>query len=235
VAHQKCIALCFPYSSVFQGQERNSIIKYLNRSQYIKDVVKTALEEMGTKPENLLSIHWRFGEDSCAWYSSPDPQYDFCWGTAVFHYAKVSDVLFVLLDFIKNANVSHVYISVASHYLDLNVMKQMEDLFSKENIKYYRSINVPSLNNINDNYYLSLVEQEICSTSRLFCRSDSSTWSDFIVNWVKQSEKSFPTIVSLGELLGKHQKPFSTWNRESDEGLLSKHKRPDGWNQKNPT
>jgi len=87
-ADHTCIAICFPYGTVYGSAERSGIIKHLHHSKYIMDVVKSALSEIKVTPEKLLSIHWRFGEDSCAWYSSPDPQYDFCWGTTVFHYAK---------------------------------------------------------------------------------------------------------------------------------------------------
>eukprot|EP01124_Arcella_intermedia_P012757 TRINITY_DN1911_c0_g1_i7.p1 TRINITY_DN1911_c0_g1~~TRINITY_DN1911_c0_g1_i7.p1 ORF type:complete len:377 (-),score=76.19 TRINITY_DN1911_c0_g1_i7:517-1647(-) len=225
----KCIAITFPYATVYGSPERSSLVKYLSHSSYIKALVNSTLQEMAVRPENLLTIHWRFGEDSCGWYYSPDAQYDFCWGTTQFHYAKSSDIIEVLIDLIKGSGVTHVYVAVASHYLDPKSMKAIEEGFSKQGIKYFRAKDLPTSAKIKDNYYLSLVEQELSITSRVFCRSDSSTWSDFIVNYVGETHQEHPTIVSFAELLTKAGKTYSTWNREWDKEVLEKSKRPDGW------
>jgi len=120
-------------------------------------------------------------------------------------------------------------LAVAAHYLDPKVMDAIDKAFKQNNIHYFRAKDVPSLKNLTDNYYLSLVEQEISATCGLFCRSDSSTWSDYIVDWVRETGRASPTIVSIGQLLQANNLTFATWNREHDEEKLKQYKRQDGW------
>eukprot|EP01126_Amoeba_proteus_P042088 TRINITY_DN4563_c0_g1_i8.p1 TRINITY_DN4563_c0_g1~~TRINITY_DN4563_c0_g1_i8.p1 ORF type:complete len:366 (+),score=44.02 TRINITY_DN4563_c0_g1_i8:115-1098(+) len=91
---KKCIALCFLFRNVAETTERKAIATNLVYAKEIQDLARNAVKEIGTKPENMLSIHWRWGELSCAKWLSPDPRPDddFCWGTS-----RVRSVLAVYL------------------------------------------------------------------------------------------------------------------------------------------
>ena len=75
--------------------------------------------------------------------------------------------------------------------------------------------------NITDNYYLSLIEQEICAKATTFVWSSDSTWSDFIVDHNEHSGRALETI-SFAKLLERQKYHYTTWNRERDIDQLVK-------------
>jgi len=175
----------------------------LKHSKYVTNVADKVLEELQVAEGDFLALHWRFGEDSCGWYFSPDPQYDFCWGTVQIHFANVTDVIYVITELAKEINVKVIYMAVAAHYVDPDILAVLERDFTKNNIRLYRSRTVSVLDQIDDNYYLSLIEQEIMIRSKVFCSSDSSTWSEYIISWIKESGHTNPTFTSIGDQLKK--------------------------------
>jgi len=219
--------VAFPFRNVAEQDERRSIAKYLVHSQHVVDTALRAIKEISSV--NLMCVHWRYGEDSCGWYNSPDPQYDFCWGTTVFHFAKIVDIVTVLQQAIKDFQVSSVYLAVAAHYEDPAVFPKLDEGLRGINTPLYRFSRVESLVNATvpqDNYYSSLYEQELCTRSKFFIRSSDSTWSDNIVAYIEATGNPYGTqIYSFDQLLKKHNLPFSTWHRESQESQLKKFRK----------
>eukprot|EP01126_Amoeba_proteus_P042340 TRINITY_DN4597_c0_g1_i3.p1 TRINITY_DN4597_c0_g1~~TRINITY_DN4597_c0_g1_i3.p1 ORF type:complete len:484 (-),score=80.84 TRINITY_DN4597_c0_g1_i3:96-1547(-) len=235
----RCIAIMFPFRNVVVNEERAGLSRLLVHSQEVKKNASRALAEIKVNPQNLLSIHWRWGEDTCGKWLSPEPRTsdDFCWGTAVFHFASSADVFESLKKFISNANISHIFLAVSALYHDKEIMVQMQKAMTEIGISIFTSSNLKSLGEIKDNYYLSLVEQEMCSMSRLFVASGDSTWSDFIRDYHEQHKKliakgsrdpsydSVIEIVTFEELLNKDGKQFTTWNRVVDQSKLDQRLR----------
>eukprot|EP01126_Amoeba_proteus_P042087 TRINITY_DN4563_c0_g1_i4.p1 TRINITY_DN4563_c0_g1~~TRINITY_DN4563_c0_g1_i4.p1 ORF type:complete len:370 (+),score=53.72 TRINITY_DN4563_c0_g1_i4:306-1415(+) len=236
---KKCIALCFLFRNVAETTERKAIATNLVYAKEIQDLARNAVKEIGTKPENMLSIHWRWGELSCAKWLSPDPRPDddFCWGTSLFHYARSDDVLESIVSFGKEKNITHIFLAVSKIFNDGKVLSKFREKLKASKITLLVSSDFKSLGNITDNYYLSLVEQQICSSSKLFIASGDSTWSDYIRDYHREHKKkmdsgqkdtnySYTEIITFEELLLKHRKPFTNWNKFHDTAKLNQRPRP---------
>jgi len=131
----------------------------------------------------------------------------------------------VLKKVIKEQAVSTVYLAVSSIYNDPVVLQKLRDFMVEQKVQLFvGSERLKTLQNITDNYYLSLIEQEICSKSQTFIWSSDSTWSDFIVNHNDQVNGSLVSI-SFAKLLKANKLPFSTWNRVRDVPKLNLFKR----------
>eukprot|EP01126_Amoeba_proteus_P039298 TRINITY_DN4137_c0_g1_i14.p1 TRINITY_DN4137_c0_g1~~TRINITY_DN4137_c0_g1_i14.p1 ORF type:complete len:402 (-),score=75.43 TRINITY_DN4137_c0_g1_i14:213-1418(-) len=232
----KCIALAFPFRTVAETEERQSLARFLVHSKEVADIAKNVVKEMDADARNLLSIHWRWGEDSCGWYYSPEPHndYDFCWGTSVFHYAKLEDILSVLINLAKRKNMNRVYLSVSKSYLDVPTLETIQRAMKKVGILLFRSVDLPSLRDLEE-YYLSLVEQEVCSSSKVFVASTDSTWSDFVRDYHRETNifktlqnesfVPFTEIETFETLLEREGKPFDTWNRVNHEDVLQQRRK----------
>eukprot|EP01126_Amoeba_proteus_P021477 TRINITY_DN2181_c0_g2_i6.p1 TRINITY_DN2181_c0_g2~~TRINITY_DN2181_c0_g2_i6.p1 ORF type:complete len:323 (-),score=45.49 TRINITY_DN2181_c0_g2_i6:20-988(-) len=136
VKKQKCLAVAYPFRTVRPIPERRSLSLYLVHDHWIKEVASNALKEIRAQPERMLSIHWRWGETTCArWLSpEPNPDFDFCWGTSVFHYARYSDVFSSLKSLIKKAHITHIFLAVSLKYHDRLIFEKFFDDMKRENI-----------------------------------------------------------------------------------------------------
>lgn len=96
---KRCLALMIPFRNLwFDTPERLGVAKYVHHHDSIRNVrdiarfywifnffaqlAFQALAEMKVTKESLIAYHWRFGEDSCAYFASENPEMDFCWGTS---------------------------------------------------------------------------------------------------------------------------------------------------------
>jgi len=222
---QRCLLFAIPFRNVAESKERKSLAKYLTRAPWIVDIAKEAYKEMNVT--SLMTIHWRWGEDSCGVWLSPSPneEWEFCYGTAVFHYAAMESIFTSLRKIFAAKKVSTVYLAVSMKYHDTAVLEKLRKFMDQEKIAFFvgqESLKV--LTPINDNYYLSLIEQEICAKSNTFIWSSDSTWSDFIVDHQKQTQSPLETI-SFSQLLSDNKFPFSTYNRLNDVVTLNQRKR----------
>eukprot|EP01126_Amoeba_proteus_P040864 TRINITY_DN4383_c0_g1_i25.p1 TRINITY_DN4383_c0_g1~~TRINITY_DN4383_c0_g1_i25.p1 ORF type:complete len:219 (-),score=35.41 TRINITY_DN4383_c0_g1_i25:1142-1798(-) len=108
VENMRCIALCFPFRNVAEDDERKKLALNLVHSNEIVDYASAARQEMEVEWSELMSIHWRWGEDSCGWYLSPDPHldYDFCWGTTCIFCSPpvLVDALSIVINFYNSRN-----------------------------------------------------------------------------------------------------------------------------------
>eukprot|EP01126_Amoeba_proteus_P028600 TRINITY_DN2819_c0_g1_i1.p2 TRINITY_DN2819_c0_g1~~TRINITY_DN2819_c0_g1_i1.p2 ORF type:complete len:211 (+),score=47.78 TRINITY_DN2819_c0_g1_i1:1050-1682(+) len=154
------------------------------------NVIESALEamhDMNVRKEDLLTIHWRFGEDSCKVEKDELHRgFDFCWGTTEYFWAKLSDVVEVLHNHIKSCGnkIKHVYL--ATDYkgsLYWSFRQQLE----KYGINMTRASDVPTLESVQDNYYLSLIEQELVLQSSIFVGSAGSTWTEEMIAYKKMN------------------------------------------------
>ena len=95
---------------------------------------------MNVDPETLLAFHWRFGEDSCAIYKRDG--YDFCFGTSMFRWAKMTDVLTVLYKLVKKHNIKSIFFAIADNFEDKAMYSKLEqgllNLLANENVKLFR-------------------------------------------------------------------------------------------------
>eukprot|EP01126_Amoeba_proteus_P021465 TRINITY_DN2181_c0_g1_i1.p1 TRINITY_DN2181_c0_g1~~TRINITY_DN2181_c0_g1_i1.p1 ORF type:complete len:399 (+),score=69.66 TRINITY_DN2181_c0_g1_i1:63-1259(+) len=147
VKKQKCLAVAYPFRTVRPIPERRSLSLYLVHDHWIKEVASNALKEIRAQPERMLSIHWRWGETTCArWLSpEPNPDFDFCWGTSVFHYARYSDVFSSLKSLIKKAHITHIFLAVSLKYHDRLIFEKFFDDMKRENISVITSASLQVL------------------------------------------------------------------------------------------
>eukprot|EP01125_Pyxidicula_operculata_P011465 TRINITY_DN3759_c0_g1_i2.p1 TRINITY_DN3759_c0_g1~~TRINITY_DN3759_c0_g1_i2.p1 ORF type:complete len:426 (-),score=50.50 TRINITY_DN3759_c0_g1_i2:314-1591(-) len=176
----KCLGIAFPFRTLSGGTLGSlsgmlgESARSLQRSQHIVDKADMAIKEFGSKTENLVSFHWRHGEQTCRveeWYYHKG--YDFCWGTSSYFWANLTDVISALKKFVEDQHITHIYL--ATDTVDTNIYQRM-----KENLPISRASDISVLSSIDDNYYLSLVEQEICTQSKIFIGSSQSTWTEYI-------------------------------------------------------
>jgi len=235
----KCIAVCFPFRLVAESTERKSLATLLEHAPKIKETVKEAFKEAKIDPSKLLTIHWRWGEDTCGRWLSPAPHtdYDFCWGTAVFHFAKLDDILVSLRSYIDTKDVKYVYLAVSPMYHDKVAYEKLFNALANIHVQLIVSANIPVLAATTDNYILSLVEQEICSSSAVFIASGDSTWSDFVRDYHREKELDDkkngriydgPEVTTFEAILSRHSKDFTSWNRVLDIDTLNMHPRGRG-------
>eukprot|EP01124_Arcella_intermedia_P034554 TRINITY_DN8587_c0_g1_i1.p1 TRINITY_DN8587_c0_g1~~TRINITY_DN8587_c0_g1_i1.p1 ORF type:complete len:521 (+),score=155.54 TRINITY_DN8587_c0_g1_i1:41-1603(+) len=219
---KKCIALACPFRNIwFAEKERQDIAKYVYHSKEIQQKALKALTEMGVEKENLISYHWRFGEDSCAVYQVEG--LDFCWGTSIFSWAKLDDALYILNDLLNKTTSQKsnkiLYLSISNTFNPTSTLEKLSQGLALTNTKIMRSTMVPSLNAITDNYQLSLIEQEICGLSSLFIASSFSTWSDYIVDYKTVNQGQ---VYSMDDLFHQYNKPFQQLNL-FEERAKAKH------------
>eukprot|EP01126_Amoeba_proteus_P040873 TRINITY_DN4383_c0_g4_i4.p1 TRINITY_DN4383_c0_g4~~TRINITY_DN4383_c0_g4_i4.p1 ORF type:complete len:393 (+),score=66.95 TRINITY_DN4383_c0_g4_i4:313-1491(+) len=231
VKDKRCIALVCPFKNVQESTERQSLATLLVHSKEIKDLASRALVEMKVNTSDMLAIHWRWGEDSCGRWLSPRPHtdYDFCWGTSVFHFARVKDVTESLKKFVRSRGITHIFLSVSKSYRDEDVLRKLVNSVKLENITIFVGSDLDTFKPITDNYYLSLIEQELCSVSGFFIASGDSTWSEFVLEYRKELQKepkfgnfslhdSFTESLTFERLLGK--KLVTSWDSTRDLSKL---------------
>jgi len=213
---KKCIALACPFRNIwFAEKERVYMSKYVHHTHYIQETAQAALKEMKVDPKNLIAFHWRFGEDSCALH--PDPNMDFCWGTSIFCWAKLTDVLFIIESIMKETGILEdmeqkiLYLAISTNFNPENTLVRLQDGLSRLNATIMRSTSLATLSSVKDNYFLSLIEQEICGLSKIFIASTWSTWSDYVVDWITANSKS-QFVFSLDSLFKKYQKNYTEYN-----------------------
>eukprot|EP01123_Difflugia_compressa_P015400 TRINITY_DN8617_c0_g1_i1.p1 TRINITY_DN8617_c0_g1~~TRINITY_DN8617_c0_g1_i1.p1 ORF type:complete len:507 (-),score=54.74 TRINITY_DN8617_c0_g1_i1:35-1555(-) len=205
-----CLAIACPFRNIWFGEEeRQQLGKYVYHANYIHELAVKAISEMGVTSDDILSYHWRFGEDSCAIYTVPNMT--FCWGTSVFCWAKIEDVIFVVTSIINQTRTlskrSVFYLSISIKFNPKEMLAQLRDSLNPYNITIITSPEVPTLASITDNYILSLVEQEICALSKNFIASSFSTWSDYIVDWMVSTGRGDHVFI-MNDLFEKYSKKF---------------------------
>jgi len=203
--------LIIPFRNLwFNTPERTDIAKFVHHAPSIRNLALEALKEMKISQDSLMAYHWRFGEDSCAFHKVPDK--DFCYGTSVFTWVKMEDALFALREVIKEAgNIHHMYLAIASSFNPKEMLKKLKDGLSAVGVSISTSSELKVLQNIQDPYILSLVEQEICSLSKVFIASTDSTWSDFVVDYIV-ANKLPQKVYGFTELLKKYNMDFKEMN-----------------------
>eukprot|EP01126_Amoeba_proteus_P016023 TRINITY_DN17323_c0_g1_i1.p2 TRINITY_DN17323_c0_g1~~TRINITY_DN17323_c0_g1_i1.p2 ORF type:complete len:139 (+),score=33.39 TRINITY_DN17323_c0_g1_i1:1734-2150(+) len=131
---------------------------------------------------------------------------------------------------VESRAVKVVYLAVSPLYYDEFVLSEFERTFQEAGVRLYRGAELESIRAIEDNYYTSLVEQEICSSSKFFLASGSSTWSDFIQDEHRERKKANMDmkleIETFNGLLLTNNMPYTTWNREAQEEKLKNRRRP---------
>lgn len=222
-----CIGLALPFRNLWYGRaEQEHLGKFVIHADSVKERGSKAIQEMGATKDTLLSFHWRFGEDSCAVFDFED--YDFCFGTSLFRWTRISSVVTVLHEVIHQYSICTLYLAIADHFEDKDMYTKFETqllaLLANNHtcatgpIKLFRSNQVPMLQSLkSDNYMLSLVEQVICEESRVFVASTDSTWSDFVVDAITMHEHKPGTIQSLDKLLSQKNFPFKLLNLFQEE------------------
>jgi len=213
---KKCICLALPFRNVwFAEQERQDQAAYVQHADLIQRRAQVALKEMRVQPKNLISFHWRFGEDSCAVYKNEGM--DFCWGTSIFCWAKLTDVLFVIESVMKEAGILEdpepkiLYLAISNTFNPTDTLSQLQKGLSKLNVTIMRSTSLDTFKIEKDNYYISLIEQEICGLSKIFIASTWSTWSDYVVDWITVT-KPDQHVFSMDSLFKKYGRNFSENN-----------------------
>jgi hypothetical protein len=173
------VALCFPFRSI-EGSMSDLVTEVsglFERAPSIKELATKAWEDMSTTHDKVLAVHWRHGEQTCR-IENPTLHkgFDFCFGTSAYIWAKLSDIIEVLKNELKNHNLTHIYLATDSD--DTVLYERM-----KKELPISRATDIPALSSLSDNYILSLVEQEICSRAKFFVASAQTTWSEFIINY----------------------------------------------------
>jgi len=184
------IAIGFPFRSV-DGEHDDLTLesaKVIERAKYIKDLAKQAWLQMGTTQDKLLAVHWRHGEQTCrVEKESLHEGYDFCFGTSAYFWANLTDFISVLQNQLTEKGLTHIYLATDSP--DQVLYEKMKTM-----LPIRRASDIPILSNITDNYYLSLVEQEICTQAKFFVASAQTTWSEFIINyWDSKKNMKMPS------------------------------------------
>ncbi|XP_071953235.1 uncharacterized protein [Antedon mediterranea] len=181
----RCLGYIYPYgdaSVVFHGRRdlHNKLFKHLRRPVWIQDH-QTSLSKQLWNADGLLAVHWRLNEEYQRIWCRANDSYstkDHC------KLARLDRQLVarVLVDQMKMLNLTKIYLAFThDSAIDLfNFVKQMVPAtFSAKDILNLQSPSSKRFNN--DNYYLSLLEQEICFKSNHFIGSPLSSWSSIVI------------------------------------------------------
>ncbi|XP_077985830.1 uncharacterized protein LOC144440342 [Glandiceps talaboti] len=161
------------------GHIANLTYRYLQRTDLIKTMTDIALESV-CQGDTFMAIHWRNKTGERCALPSAD----------VAECNKISPVLTnitrtIMVEGIermaKQNNLDCLYIARPSYSTDIE--EYLESRFSKiYTADDIQLIDNPKLSILrDDNYVLSLVEQEICARSTLFGSTWLSSWSKFVV------------------------------------------------------
>eukprot|EP01124_Arcella_intermedia_P031542 TRINITY_DN713_c0_g1_i2.p1 TRINITY_DN713_c0_g1~~TRINITY_DN713_c0_g1_i2.p1 ORF type:complete len:579 (+),score=118.50 TRINITY_DN713_c0_g1_i2:18-1754(+) len=238
ISEDECVLLAFPFRNL--GYEINNEVydllpKYLIHSDWVQEKAWEAIREMGIRRldrdnADFISLHWRYGELTC----KVEPPivhegYDFCWGTSIFYWSTMDDIYEAMKPLFEKFSNPVVFIATDIKETEEMYRKFLSFLSRIPKIRVFRASQLSCLESITDNYYLSLVEQEICSISKVFIRSTGSTWSDFVSDFVKCVDFKPIKATSFNKLLDAKNLPWTERNCFSDKrpiprnGAIIKH------------
>eukprot|EP01124_Arcella_intermedia_P024583 TRINITY_DN4169_c1_g2_i1.p1 TRINITY_DN4169_c1_g2~~TRINITY_DN4169_c1_g2_i1.p1 ORF type:complete len:589 (-),score=100.58 TRINITY_DN4169_c1_g2_i1:75-1841(-) len=186
----RTIGIAFPFRNLegALNEHVGETARHFERTRKTKETAEQAWNEMGTTKEKLLTVHWRHGEQTCRVEKEIYHEgFDFCFGTSAYFWTKLDDFIELLEGLLKQQDLTHIYLATDS--VDTVIYERM-----KSKLPIRRASDIPTLMKIDDNYMLSLVEQEICTQSRYFVASAQTTWSEFITNHWDSQKKFNPNV-----------------------------------------
>ncbi|XP_070548386.1 uncharacterized protein [Ptychodera flava] len=177
-----------PWVKIPNGLELElATYKHLQRTYDIKQMADIAMKKICNGNE-YMAIHWRNKTGERCSKSSPDPQ--LCNDIAPMLTQITKTIMVDEISSIARENsLDCLYIARPSYSSDIEVYmkRKFNKVFTADDVLSIRDPRIFFLKD--DNYRLSLVEQEICARSKVFGATWLSSWSKFVADERLASEK----------------------------------------------
>ncbi|XP_070555269.1 uncharacterized protein [Ptychodera flava] len=180
---RKCVGLAYPYGLLgrFYYYDYVSVFaKTVLRPKYIRDLAEQIIQET-LKNFRYLGIHWRYNDE---WRKNWClMKCERCRKACSGLNATGSDVLVNVIDKLMTRNsLRGVYIATPLPPEDpflLDLRRQLPTILTSTDILMSGIKDVGVLKN--DNYKISMLEQELCKRSTFFLGSSLSSWTDIVL------------------------------------------------------
>ncbi|XP_077991519.1 uncharacterized protein LOC144445750 [Glandiceps talaboti] len=179
-----CVGLVYPYGLMVRFYYYDYVTifaQYLRRPPDIRQMADSFIWEV-INSRNFLGIHWRFDE---AWKRT------WCNNGVIDNNVRNNCQLLLktdersmvshILNVMKEHSIFSVYLATPPNTQDKFVQelkKEVPNVYSRDDLL---GISILGLDfDLDDNFRLSLLEQEICAKSAVFIGSRMSAWSDIV-------------------------------------------------------
>ncbi|XP_077865230.1 uncharacterized protein LOC144351786 [Saccoglossus kowalevskii] len=180
----KCVGIAYPYGLMVRFYYYDYVpvfAQYLRRPNEIRQMADSFIWEV-INSRNFLGIHWRFDDEwKRTWCNSGVHDENVRQNCNSLMMSSEKAMVAKIMKIMRNQSISSAYLATPPTTQDrfvIELKQEVPNVYSRDDLL---GISILGLDfDLDDNFKLSLLEQEICAKSAVFIGSRMSAWSDIV-------------------------------------------------------